>query len=460
MKLCLTGFVCTSALFLSASAYASAAPAKDQPTLSNESRNLVYVVKPGDTLIDLAQAYLTTPSDYRIVQQLNRVREPRHLRIGQPLSLPVHLLRTEPARAQVNTFRGQVTLDHGSGPRAPEPHQAVSEGVVISTAANASLRLSLSDGGHIVVPSNSRVRLTRLRRFLINGAVDHALEVQRGRLESRVAPRQFPGGYRVTTPVSVSAVRGTDFRVSLNNTADRAATEVLEGRVEVEWGTDNPVVEASTHQAISVSALGMVHTDLPPAPSLTNPDAILTQPQVVLKLAPQPGTSGYRGRLALDAGLVETIAEVETEAGSTDLSFGSLDDGLYYVRVTAIDHDGIEGLGNVYNLVRVSNQVGQFGAQGLGDPRRRAYRFRWEPGGTTQAAEEGDFYYRFVLHRQDEAGQNLDPPVLDRVGLEQPNVSLLGLNKGIYSWRVQLSQTRFGRTVETWSEPQILRIGQ
>ena len=162
-----------------------------------------YRVLPGDTLIDLAVAYLNRPTDYRQIQRSNRVADPRRLTVGRTLAFPVNLLRADPDQARIAGFRGAVSLTQGPSTGVPTQGQTVSEGALLTTGANAFVRLALSDGSHVVVPSNSRVRLTRLRRYALNGAVDHAMTVEAGRAESSVTPRQRPGGFVVRTPVSV-----------------------------------------------------------------------------------------------------------------------------------------------------------------------------------------------------------------------------------------------------------------
>lgn len=461
MKACLKRLASKRLVYVAAVlVFASASTASVTAAAFAPPENLVYQVKLGDTLIDLAEAFFTNPDDYKKVQELNLVEDPRRLRTGQSLNLPVNLLRVVPAQAEVSSYRGQVTVTIGSRARAPALRQSLSEGALITTGANSYLRLSLSDGSHLVVPSNSRVRLSRLKRYVINGAVDYDLEVQRGRLESRVTPRQFPGGYRVTTPVSVTAVRGTEFRIGLNAAADRAATEVLEGRVEVEWEGAAEAAIGEANSAISVGGAGAVVATLPPAPRLADPDLILTKPEIELKVKPQDGALAYRGRLALDAGLIEIIAETESEPGSNALKFDALDDGLYYLSVSAISPDGIEGHGSTYNLVRIKNQIRFFGNNGLSDSKRRAHRFRWDAGGMSKDVEDKDIHYRFILHRQDADGALVEPAILDRVGLVHPNVSVMGLSRGIYSWRIQTSQTLSGQMIDSWSEPRILHVGQ
>ena len=45
--------------------------------------------------------------------------------------------------------------------------------------------------------------------------------------------RQTPGAFLVRTPVSVSSVRGTEFRTAFDAPSGKAATEVIHGVVDV-----------------------------------------------------------------------------------------------------------------------------------------------------------------------------------------------------------------------------------
>lgn len=98
----------------------SISPAFAQPRdAAPSAETLDYQVQPGDTLIDLATAYLNRPADYRQVQRRNRVADPRQLAIGRTLAFPVELLRADPDQARVAGFRGDVTLRQGLRPRPP-----------------------------------------------------------------------------------------------------------------------------------------------------------------------------------------------------------------------------------------------------------------------------------------------------------------------------------------------------
>lgn len=437
---------------LAAAVLLSAAPAAAQSTVSSrQAETLDYVVRPGDTLIDLASAYMNRPLDYRRVQRENRVANPRRLSIGRTLALPVNLLRADPDEARIAGFRGAVSLNQDGVSGAPTSGQIVRESAVLSTGANAFVRLALSDGSHVVVPSNSRVRVSRLRRYAINGAVDHALTVETGRAESRVTPRTRPGGFAIRTPVSVSAVRGTDFRVSFDEASERSATEVLEGAVAVASGENEAL--AAADQGVSAAAGAVRLLPLLPAPALARPDAPQTQPQVVFEVQPLPGAERYRGRIAQDAGMIESFAEADSAPGGP-LVFGDMEEGAYFLRLTALSPEGLEGKATTYSFIRARNGVGGLASAMDQRDRRRFYRFRWEAEGVGEAS------FRFQLWREAEDGGVDGPLLIDQPGLTDEAFTLSDLPPGVYSWRVQSARHRFGRLLEAWSEPQQLHIGR
>lgn len=427
----------------------AAPPALAQPRQAARDDSLAYTVQSGDTLSGLG-AYLNRHADYRLIQRDNRVADPRRMAVGRVLLIPVRLLRADPDQARVAGFRGAATLTRNGTQGPIATGQGVSEGDVLTTGANAFIRLALSDGSHVTVPSNSRIRLLRLRRYALNGAVDHGFAVQAGRIESTVTPRRRPGGFVIETPVSVSAVRGTEFRVAFDATTERASTGVIEGVVNVRSGDGAASVAAEASEGVSVTRGAVRLADLLPAPELIDPDQVHSAPDVRMQLAHLADARTYRGRLALDAGMIEAFAEVDSSSGADVLVFPELADGAYFVRLTALAEDGLEGRPATYAFIRARNGIGGLAADLASGDRRRPFRFRWSAEG------EGQAVFRFQLSREDDEGA----PLIDQPGLTEEAFTVTDLPAGVYTWRVQSSRHRFGRLLQAWSEPQQLRIGR
>lgn len=411
------------------------------------SGTTVYVVKQGDTLFDLAARYLVRPSDYHAVARLNGVRDPRRLGVGRSLRIPLPLLRTAPTQARITNFRGGVTVTTGGAAQPAQTDRVLREGDIVSTGANAFARLALADGSHVSLPSQSRVRLARLRIILLTGAVDHAFRLEAGRIEADVTPVRAEGGFSISTPIAVSAVRGTEFRNTYDPAIGRGSTEVVEGAVAVDAGGET--VLAGAAEGVAIGPQGLRLAGLLPAPDVQRPEAVQTAPQVVFEAKPTPGAARYRARLATDAGMVDAFAEAESALGDPRLMFETLADGAYFVRLSAVSPDGVEGLASVYSFIRARNGVGGLAAA-AGAGRDRPYLFRWETQG------EGPAIFRFQLRR---VGAQ-EAPLVDQADLSRPEMTVTALPTGVYEWRVRITRRAFGRVLESWSEPHQLRVGR
>ena len=418
---------------------------------SSQNGSVAYVVRRGDTLIDLASAYLTRPSDYRRIQRLNRVADPRRLAVGRTLMMPVELLKADPDQARISNFRGDVRLEHAGRTTPATAGQIVVEGDVLSTGANAFARIAFSDGSFVTVPSNGRVHVARLRRYMLTGAVRQELALERGRAESTVSERRRPGGFLVRTPVSVSSVRGTEFRTVFDEQTGRGVTEVLDGVVEVgvAEGKTEAVLEPGQGVAVT-NGVARTVTLLPP-PDLEAADQIQNRRTLDFALRPLPHATRYRGRLATDAGMIETFVEAESAPDQTRLTFEGIPDGVYFLRVTAVSEEGIEGLPMTHSVTRIRNLVTDLTSSATLTGRRRFYRFRWRDEG------DGEARFRFQLWRD---GAEATAPMIDQPGLTDTALTFADLPSGSYSWRVQVARNRFGQRVQTWSEVQQLRISR
>ena len=210
----------------------------------------------------------------------------------------------------------------------------------------------------------------------------------------RVTPRRRPGGFVVRTPVSVSAVRGTDFRVAFDDDADRSATEVIEGRVEVESGDGQVEATAAAAEGVTASATAARLVPLLPAPALARPDDVQSGREAVFGIVALADADRYRGRLATDAGMIDAFAEADSASGDTRLTFADLADGAYFLRLSALSTEGVEGRSTTYSFIRARNGVDGLASSNSMQDRRRFYRFRWEAQG------EGEARFRFQLSRE------------------------------------------------------------
>jgi len=407
-----------------------------------------YVVRPGDTLYGLAERYMIRPGDASQVGRLNRIAEPRRLQPGTILRIPARLLRTEPVVARLAAFRGDVTIIAPAGPLAPVIGLVVPEGSRLTTAAGAFLTLEMPDSSRITLPSQSRVVLDRARRVLLTGDIQRRLTLEAGRSSSVVTPAPTPGSsFIIQTPLTVSAVRGTEFRVGHDAEANHSTLEVVEGSVGAQASYEPGeilVPQAFGRRADATSA--SAPQALLPGPKLRNPGRPQDEPELSFSLVPVDGAQSYRGQLATDAGFVDILAESQSDG--TILTFASAPNAIYFLRLTALDADGLEGLPEVYAIERRLNAIGLEPPAGL-EGVDRSFLFRWSDSGGGVAS------FRFQLA----ANPEMDGPIIDEPGLAERQISVAELPDGVYFWRVLVTRFEDGRTFEKWSPVQRFQLG-
>ncbi|WP_063589482.1 FecR domain-containing protein [Achromobacter ruhlandii] len=328
-----------------------ATPSHSQPA-GALGENFIYRVRPGDTLIDIASTYTRNQANWNPLQTLNNVTTPERLPIGLELRIPLSMIPERAAQARVVHVSGQANLDG----QALKPGANVAEGSKVVTAPNGFVTLELADGSKLTLPADGSVELTRLRQFEGTNLTDSVIHVERGSVESSVAPAgQGVGRFEVRTPVAVTGVRGTRFRVQSGSHG--VHSEVLEGSVRLQphapaAAPARPVAVAKGYGA-AVGADGNVAGVRPllAAPQLAEPvragGGVWTS-----TFAPVPGAQGYLVRVARDAEGTQPVSS--TRFPSPDIRFSAPGAGTFYVSVRAIDELGLGGEDAMATFIGVS----------------------------------------------------------------------------------------------------------
>lgn len=410
---------------------------------------VAYVVKPGDTLIGLGRAYLNRPGDYKAVQKANRVAQPTRLRTGSQLNIDPNLLKSTPIAASLSAFSGPVFIETNGQQTPARVGMALAEGQGVITGPGAFATFELEDGSRVTLPSNTRVRISKLRMVIINNAPQRVFHLDQGRGTISATPTQNPAArFEIRTPVSVSAVRGTEFRVGA--VEEKAQTEVLKGAVGVDAGavaTAAPPVPAGF--GVSATASGVsAPIKLLPAPKLGAGGQTQGDKTVHFAIQPQDGAAAYRLQLSRDAGFVDIFAEATTKEPAND--FGQVPNGTYFVRLTALDAGGLEGFPADYSFDRDLDTLDAGAPADTREGKHRKFLFRWSSAG------DGVRNYRFQLF----TGEAAKIPLADQPGLSEPQLTLTDLPPGTYAWRVAAVRFKNGTVTEKVGPLQTLQIGK
>jgi hypothetical protein len=305
-----------------------------------------YQAKAGDTLIALGQSLLANPADWPKLQKLNHIRDPRHIPVGQSITIPVELLRWQSLPGQVVAVNGAAQLVQ-DGREAPLlVNTAWTPGSEIRTPADGHVTVKLADGSLLKINSASVVRLDRTQHYERPGFFATVLQVIKGRVEAAVA--HVTGGeprFQIKTPQATLGVRGTDFRVAAMAETQTSLGEVLTGKVSVAGAPkDRKEVALLAGQGLVVDAQQRVGQPmaLAAAPDLSHLPALHERPLVRLSVPAVAGAQSYRAQVATDADFNQVAAEVTSP--TPELRIAGLSDGRYHLRVRAGNAQGLEGL--------------------------------------------------------------------------------------------------------------------
>lgn len=413
---------------LGAQAPRTAVPAADTYT---------HLIAKGDTLIALARLLLVEWRDWRQVARLNRVRNPRRLLPGRTLVFPIALMRSLPGDARILWVRGQPRIDHGGGTAIVALLGAtVPAGATIITAVGDALRLRLSTGSDVTIGERARLTLVELRSLAGGTVTRTLLDAGQGRIETTVPPSTHPAQrHQIRTPVVTATVRGTAFRVAVNDAS--VATEVTEGVVQVGRQADVLAVDAGFGVRARPGEALPAPTRLLPPPRLA--DLVVAGARLPVRVTwpAVAGAIGYRVRVVADA---DAAPVLEERLAGPAASWSDLPDGAYQLEVRGVDADDLEGVEARAAFTVDARPVPPL-VQAAADG-RPVYGDGLDLQWTRPADVES---FDLQVTRDGDASQ----PVAERTGLTDVRVSL-PLPPGRYTWRVA---SRIGDERGPWGDP-------
>jgi hypothetical protein len=428
---------------LSHAATGAAPPAPRPPPAA---ANATYVTQPGDSLYSIAARYLLEPGDWTVLRRINHVRDPQRLQPGITLEVPVALLQRDHLEARVVAMSGQAERAFRDGPSMPLAVGAtLSEGDRISTGNNTFVTLEFADGSHVSVSQDSSVELGVLRKTALTGTTERVINLRKGEVDSEVthAPTR-DDRFQIRSPSVVAGVRGTRFRVNYLPDGKATTVEVLDGTVGVD-------ALAATHSALQLVPArfgsvthGEVRAGAPvaliKAPVLVDPGKLQDANDLAFDLVPLPAALAYRVQIGRDAGMLDVIHDLRVAQPRATL--GDLADGTYFVRVSGIDAQGLEGLSQVYAFERLHLGLAASGGQQHGS---HDYQFRWFVSPSSVETR-----FRFVLA----STPDLHNPIFDKPDVAGRQIVITNLPRGVYYWTVIAERFDNGRFYESGSAVQ------
>ncbi len=159
-----------------------------------------------------------------------------------------------PAQGIVNFFAGKVSVIESGKERPIKVGDAVKEGMTIVTGVKATAELYF-EGSVVKVLENTSIEIKQLFADNQTNAETSEFYVQKGKIFSSVTKKLVKdSSYKIKTPTTIAAIRGTDFMVSEEK--GKANVACTEGKVEVRDATvkESDVVQLEAGQEVEVKA--------------------------------------------------------------------------------------------------------------------------------------------------------------------------------------------------------------
>lgn len=398
-------------------------------TIALGSAAITYYARAGDTLSSIATRLTTRSGNWVALGKLNHISKDISIPIGTGIVIPADLLPDEPNQGRIIAFSGQVTASAANGDKIRVVAGAIlQEGAELETGGNSFLTLALADQSRVSLPSNSHIRLSKLRMARYTKSPRTEISLLQGRVESHVTPLGGnKGRFEVHSPFSVTGVRGTHFRVVLNH--QQLANEVLSGNVEVGRPGAPAALTLTGGQGNLVRAdqIGRA-LDLLPPPRLAGVSSVAAGAALRFELLPVSGARAYQVQIASDSEAQNILTE--SRAATPQINIQGLPDGTYFARTSAIDAAGLEGMSRSSRFV-LPTAVPVPPASG-----RASATLSWVGTAGAQA-------YRLRIAR--------DPDfrvLVDEVELASPRYVNPDLEPGRYYWQVAAVSMRNGQRLQ------------
>lgn len=298
-------------------------------------------VQKGTNLIFLTRQFCTSEYHWKEIAKINNLTPPYKILAGDVIYAPVELVKTEKLKAKVASVVGGVFLVH-NGKKLKR--------IVKGDEIFPGQTLVTEDDGfaHLIYPDNKYTRISSASKFTITYLVrlnDKSLKaeffLEKGRITHAVRKKLKENEtFTTRTPVSVTGVRGTEFRVKYEEGVENIV-ESLQGIVHVASGNGEVLLKKGEAAKIVQGEKSQKLTKLPPNPEVLTVDPMHRVLPVVIAAPASNDAKNYRLRITTDrTGNSTVLEQISLPGGKFTLL--ALADGKYYGFLTALNSENFE----------------------------------------------------------------------------------------------------------------------
>lgn len=310
----------------------------------------IYTVRRGDTIWGLSHKYLKQPLRFKEIQEYNGVTFDRQIPPGTVLKFPLEYLKFGPAEVTVTSIAGQAQYIRRQQTFSLALDSKLTVGDRLITGEGSSVALLFADRSELLLGQHSELVFDVQTKWGDTGMVDSRMRLNKGSAEGRVQKLIGPGShFEVHTPTAVATVRGTEFRVRVDeNNAGQVFNEVSEGKVAVNLDQKQKLVNQGFGLKAVKGAPLVEPKPLLPRPDLARLKNVYPGHPVIMDWDTIEGAVNYKLELFADANLTQFIDVIDTD--KTQIELPKIDPDTYYVRVKGVDAEGFQGLDSIHKF--------------------------------------------------------------------------------------------------------------
>ncbi|MCX7965017.1 MAG: FecR domain-containing protein, partial [Syntrophorhabdaceae bacterium] len=310
---------------------------------ASEDPTIEYTVVKKDCLIKIGERILENPKSWREVAKINRLKDPYIIQPDQRLLIPVRLLKGSPMDGTVTFIKGEVILQRATaGEWIKLKHgDSIKQGDTIKTEAHSTLEITFEDKSVLFMRPDTLLTVNTSEKKGIF-AIINRVNLKSGKAISNIKKATgTESRYEITTPSATASVRGTDFRISVDEFLSTRA-EVLDGKIMVIALGKGVEVKGGEGTVIKKDTPPISPVRLLEPPVLLDIKSIYKDIPLVFKFKSPEGTKSIRATLTRDEEGKDIIQEAIIKP-EEPFSIIGLEDGSYYLISYAIDALGLEG---------------------------------------------------------------------------------------------------------------------
>lgn len=320
---------------------------------------IFYKIKHGDTLNKLSNKYFKQPVDIEIIRNLNNLRTIDLLKTGTTLKIPRNFVKQSPSQATIIGLSCPRTIRAGVPLKTITIGSVLTEGSIIDVPAECHASMLLEDGSIVRLPSSAAIKISTLRRNALESSPEVQLDLVRGKIDLEVnKARKQNTPFDVRTPLSMTGVRGTEFRVGYAPNEQTGEVEVLAGVVRAMGLNDTEAQSLSKGQGMPFDRSGKslpIEKLLSP-PALDRVDRMPDAPlRYKISLTGNDQASQYVSTSAKSANLFGDLASQTTQTPSVETPV--LGQEAVFYRFATISKAGLMGPTSQYGFCIPINEA-------------------------------------------------------------------------------------------------------